>query len=65
MAFLQIYGKSLYNILTFHLNMKLQQMPQGQYSLSLLRAIVRAKGWIKGDIIRVEIDKEGNIVLKK
>ena len=27
--------------------------------------IVRAKGWKKGNIINCEINKEGNIVLKK
>jgi hypothetical protein len=26
---------------------------------------LRAKSWIKGDIIKVEIDKSGDIVLKK
>lgn len=45
--------------------MKLQQMKGRQYFLSLPSQIVRAKGWKKGDQINIEINKEGNIVLKK
>lgn len=45
--------------------MKLQQMPQGQYFITLPSQIVRAKQWKKGDIISIEIDRQGNIILKK
>ena len=45
--------------------MKLQQMKQGQYFVTLPSQIVRAKGWNKGDQIDARIDKEGNIILKK
>ena len=45
--------------------MKLQQMKQGQYFVTLPSQIVRAKGWNKGDLIEAKIDKEGNIVLKR
>lgn len=44
--------------------MKLQQMKKGQYFITLPSQIIRAKGWKKGDIISVEIDQKGNIVLK-
>ena len=45
--------------------MKLQQLKQGQYFLWLPRQIVRAKGWEKQDNIKVTINKEGDLVLKK
>lgn len=45
--------------------MKLQQMKQGQFFVTLPSQIVRAKGWNKGDQIVAEINKEGNIVLKR
>ena len=43
--------------------MKLQQMKQGQYFLTLPSQIVKAKDWKKGDMIKVKINKEGAIVL--
>ena len=45
--------------------MKLQQMKQGQYFLCLPSQIVRAKGWEKHDDIKVLINKEGDLVLKR
>ena len=45
--------------------MKLQQLKNKQFVISLPSQIVRAKGWNKGDLIKVEIDKEGNIVLRR
>lgn len=45
--------------------MKLQQLKNKQFVISLPSQIVRAKGWNKGDHIKVEIDKKGNIVLRK
>lgn len=45
--------------------MKLQELKTGQYFLCLPRQIVRAKGWKKGDQIKVEIDTKGNILLMK
>ena len=45
--------------------MKLQQLKNNQYFISLPSQIIRAKNWNKGDIIKVEINKEGDLVLKK
>ena len=45
--------------------MKLQKMNNKQYFLTLPNAIIRAKGWGKGDSIKVNIDQRGDIVLKK
>lgn len=45
--------------------MKLQQMNGKQYFVTLPNALVRAKNWIKGDVIQTEIDKKGDIVLRK
>ena len=45
--------------------MKLQQMNNKQYFITLPNQIVRAKGWEKGDQIKAIIDSKGNIVLKK
>ena len=45
--------------------MKLQQLKNKQFVISLPSQIVRAKGWNKGDYINAIIDKEGNIVLKR
>jgi len=45
--------------------MKLQLMNSNLFFLGIPCQIVRAKGWKKGDEIAVEIDKKGDIVLKK
>lgn len=45
--------------------MKLQQMNGKQFFITLPNAIIRAKGWSKGDSIRAVIDGKGDIVLKK
>jgi len=45
--------------------MKLQQMNGKQFFLTLPNQIVRAKGWQKGDKVKVLIDSKGEIVLKK
>ena len=45
--------------------MKLQQLKNKQFIIRLPSQIIRAKNWNKGDVIKVEIDKEGNIVLRK
>ena len=46
---------------------KLQQMTasNNQFFLTLPKQIVMAKGWLKGDQIKVELDTEGNLVIKK
>ena len=46
---------------------KLQQMTasNNQFLLTLPKQIMMAKGWKKGDDIKVEIDQKGNLVLKK
>ena len=47
--------------------MKLQKMNGSSvsYFLVIPSQIVKAKGWQKGDDIAVDIDKNGNLVLKK
>tara|TARA_Y100000310_G_scaffold339688_1_gene433161 strand:+ start:16793 stop:16933 length:141 start_codon:yes stop_codon:yes gene_type:complete len=45
--------------------MKLQQMKQGQFFVTLPKQIVLAKQWKKHDEIIAVIDQEGNIVLRK
>ncbi|MFH1332497.1 MAG: AbrB/MazE/SpoVT family DNA-binding domain-containing protein [archaeon] len=45
--------------------MRLQQLKNGTYVVSLPSQIVRAKGWKKKDTLEVEIDKQGNLTLKK
>ncbi len=37
----------------------------GNCVLTLPSMIVKAKGWKKGDKVKVEINKEGDVVLKK
>ena len=45
--------------------MKLQQMNGKQFFITLPNQIVRAKGWLKGDKLKVLIDQKGEIVIKK
>ena len=45
--------------------MKLQQMNNKQYFLTLPSQIIRAKGWIKGDTLKIVIDNKGDIVIRK
>ena len=45
--------------------MKLQQMKQGQYFISLPSSIVKAKGWTQGDNLTIEINQRGEIIIKK
>ena len=45
--------------------MKLQMMNGKQFFLTLPNAIIRAKGWSKGDLIKAVIDGKGDIVLRK
>ena len=45
--------------------MKLQMMNERSYFVSLPNAIVRAKGWKKGEVLKAEIDKNGDILIKK
>lgn len=45
--------------------MKLQQMNGKQFFVTLPNAIVRAKQWQKGESLKVEINKEGNLVIRK
>lgn len=45
--------------------MKLQMMNERQYFITLPNQIIRAKGWKKGDTIKISIDSKGDIVLKK
>ena len=45
--------------------MKLQQMKNRQYFITLPNQIIRAKEWKKGDDIQVKISDKGEIVLRK
>ena len=45
--------------------MKLQEMKKGTMFVTLPIQILRAKRWVKGDNIDCEINKEGDLVLKK
>jgi len=45
--------------------MKLQQIKDKQFIISLPVAIVRAKGWKKGDTINAVLDSKGDIILRK
>jgi len=40
-------------------------MNNKQFFVTLPNAIVRAKGWNKGDNIIPEIDQRGNVILKR
>ena len=58
--------KSLNIILIFPLNkMKLQQMKQGIFFITLPVQIVRAKGWNKQDKIQINISDKGDLLLRK
>jgi len=43
---------------------KLQFDNNKQYKITLPKALVDAKRWKKGSKIKVELDEQGNIVLK-
>ncbi|MBN1544342.1 AbrB/MazE/SpoVT family DNA-binding domain-containing protein [Candidatus Woesearchaeota archaeon] len=43
---------------------KLQFDNNKQYKITLPKALVDAKGWKKGSRIKLELDGQGNIVLK-
>ena len=45
--------------------MKLQQLNNGAFILTLPSQIIRAKEWKKGDEIKALINDKGDIVLKK
>jgi bifunctional DNA-binding transcriptional regulator/antitoxin component of YhaV-PrlF toxin-antitoxin module len=45
--------------------MKLQQMNNRQFFITLPNQIIRAKGWGKGDVIEAKIDPKGNLLLVK
>ncbi len=44
---------------------KLQFDQNKQFKITLPKQIVVAKGWSKGDRIKIMIDSQGDIVLKK
>ena len=54
------------------MSMKLQHLKDeaniltldGNYILTLPSMIIKAKGWKKGDKIKVEVNKDGDVVLK-
>jgi len=44
---------------------KLQFDNNKQFKITLPKAIVDAKGWKKGDSLKIHIDNSGHLVLKK
>ncbi|MFH1064206.1 MAG: AbrB/MazE/SpoVT family DNA-binding domain-containing protein [Candidatus Woesearchaeota archaeon] len=44
---------------------KLQFDNNKQYKITLPKALIDAKGWSKGSEIKIELDGQGNIVLKR
>ncbi|MCK4522130.1 MAG: AbrB/MazE/SpoVT family DNA-binding domain-containing protein [Nanoarchaeota archaeon] len=44
---------------------KLQYDNNQQFKITLPKPIVIAKGWKKGEQLKIEIDDNGNIILKK
>ena len=44
---------------------KLQFDNNQQFKITLPKQIIMAKGWKKGDSINIQIDNNGNIVLKR
>lgn len=44
--------------------MKLQFDNNKQYKITLPKALIDAKGWKKGARIKIELDSQGNILLK-
>jgi bifunctional DNA-binding transcriptional regulator/antitoxin component of YhaV-PrlF toxin-antitoxin module len=42
---------------------KLQFDLNKQYKITLPKAIIEAKGWKKGDKVRISLDDKGNIIL--
>ena len=45
--------------------MKLQQMKNGQYMMTIPRELVRAKGWVKGTELNIKIDMNGDYKIKE
>lgn len=41
------------------------QFDERQYKLTIPKALVEAKGWTKGTELRLEVDAQGNLILKK
>lgn len=44
--------------------MKIQQTRK-QYTITIPSAIAKAKGWSKGDELKIIIDNLGNVILQK
>ena len=44
---------------------KLQFDSNKQFKVTLPKQILLAKGWKKGDEIKIELDDNGNLILKK
>jgi len=43
---------------------KLQFDNNKQFKITLPKAIIDAKGWKKGDPIKIQLDSQGNLLLK-
>ncbi|MBS3127855.1 hypothetical protein J4410_01820 [Candidatus Woesearchaeota archaeon] len=44
---------------------KLQFDSNKQFKITLPKQILVAKGWNKGDEIKIQLDEQGNLILKK
>ncbi|TAL51935.1 MAG: AbrB/MazE/SpoVT family DNA-binding domain-containing protein [Nanoarchaeota archaeon] len=44
---------------------KLQYDRNGQYKITLPKQITKAKGWKKGDKLKIILNEKGNLVLEK
>ena len=44
---------------------KLQFVNGKQYKITLPKSIVEAKGWKKGDELKIVLDDKGNLIIKK
>jgi bifunctional DNA-binding transcriptional regulator/antitoxin component of YhaV-PrlF toxin-antitoxin module len=44
---------------------RLQYDANRQFKITLPKQLVLAKGWKKGDVLQFELDKDGNLIIKR
>lgn len=44
---------------------KLQHDRNGQYKVTLPKALIEAKGWEKGDQLKIRLAEQGNLILAR
>ena len=44
---------------------RLQHDTNDQFKITLPKALIDAKGWKKGDLLKILLDNEGNLVVKR